>query len=236
MDLQTTTALYLTNFSNDTFKLKRLSIVDSYNSFIYMTRQNEELKNNYSKIGSEKKDTTLELLPGNTAIIYIELSLHKEQIKEITHRISFEIIGKESLGEMSIETSATKCSFDTRLVLGSPFKSGIWAAIYNPSWENGHRRVIYTMNGKARIPGRYAIDFIKMDNKGKYAAADENIIKNWFGYEVDVLAVADGIVSSIKNDFSESPTVSEHPKYTPDKATGNYISIKMGKKQSISFL
>jgi len=223
--------IYLTNFSTDTIKLKRISIVNSSDSFIYYTMQNQELKNSYSKIGSVIKDTTLQLLPGNSAIVYIELSLQKEQIKGITHRISFEIAGKEDLGEASIETSATKCSLDTQLVLGAPLKGGIWTAIYEPSWERGHRRVIYTTNGKARIPGRYAIDFVKMDTNGKFTNADENIVKNWFGYEVDVVAVADGIVSSIRDDFSESLTLSDHPKYSPDNATGNYVSIKIGDNQ-----
>jgi murein DD-endopeptidase len=223
--------IYLTNFSTDTFKLKRLFIVNSSDSFIHFTMQNQELKNSYNKIGSITKDTTLRLLPGNSAVIYVELSLQKEQIKEVTHRISFEIAGKENLGEVSIETSATKCSLDTPLVLGAPLKDGCWAAIYEPSWEKGHRRAIYTMNGKARIPGRYAIDFIKLDSNGKYANADENVVKNWFGYEVDVVAVTDGIVSSTRDDFSESPTLSEHPKYTADKATGNYLSIKIGNNQ-----
>lgn len=64
------------------------------------------------------------------------------------------------------------------------------------------------------------------------AGGNENIIKNWFGYSVDVMAVPDGIISSIKDDFSESLTLSEHPEYSPDKATENYISIKIGDEQS----
>jgi murein DD-endopeptidase len=223
--------MYLTNFSTDTFKLKRLSIVNSSDSIICYTMQNQELRNSYRKIGSVVKDTTLQLLPGNAAIIYIELSLQKGQIQEIKHRLGFEIVGKENSGEVSVETSATKCYLNTQLVLGAPLKGGIWAAVYEPAWERGHRRVIYTMHGKARIPGRYAIDFIKMDSKGKYANGDENIVRNWFGYEVDVVAVADGIVSSIRDDFSESATLSEHVKYTPDKAAGNYVSIKIGNNQ-----
>jgi murein DD-endopeptidase MepM/ murein hydrolase activator NlpD len=115
-----------------------------------------------------------------------------------------------------------------QLVLGPPLNNGPWAAVYDPSWERGHRRVIYTVNGKARIPGRFAIDFIKLDGQGRYANGDNNVIKNWYGYGNDVLAVADGVVASIRNDFSESPTLSGPPEYTADKATGNYISIDIG--------
>jgi murein DD-endopeptidase len=222
--------LYLTNFSPDTFKLKNVSILDISDSSILFEMRNQELKESYSKIGSVMKDTSMSLTPGNYAVIYVELTMQK-QIKEITHSISFDVVGKEHSGEFSIQTSTTRCYSDTQLVLGAPLKGGPWTAVYEPSWERGHRRVIYTVDGKARIPGRYAIDFIKMESNGKYAKGDENIIRNWFGYSVDVLAVADGTVSSVRDDFSESLTLSEHPKYTADKATGNYISIKIGDNQ-----
>ena len=223
--------LYLTNFSTDTFKIKKLSIVNIDASFIYLTIQNQELQNRFSRIGSDRSDTTMWLTPGSTSVIYVELFLPKKTITEITHLITFEVTGQESLGELKIQTTATKCPSNTQLVLGAPLQDGTWTAVYDPSWQRGHRRVIYTLNGKARIPGRYAIDFIKIDSDGKYANGDENIIRNWLGYGVDVLAVADGVVSSVRDDFSESPTSSEHPEYSADKATGNYISIKIGDNQ-----
>ena len=87
------------------------------------------------------------------------------------------------------------------------------------------------MNGKASIPGRFAIDFIKLDDQGRYANGNDNTIKNWYGYGKDVLSVAEGVVASTRDDFSESPTVSGHPPYPSDHATGNYISIDLGNNQ-----
>ena len=223
--------LYVTNFSTDTFKFKKLCVFDISDSSIQFSSQYQDFQNRYSRIGSAKKDTTMWLTPGNSSVIYVELSLLNKAIKDIAHLIVFEVVGKENLGELKVQTTTTKCFLNTQLILGNPLNSGHWTAVYDPSWERGHRKVIYTLNGKARIPGRYAIDFIKMDNTGKYASGSENIIKNWFGYGVDVLAVADGVVSSMRDDFSESMTLSEHPKYTADKATGNYVSIKIGNNQ-----
>ncbi|GHN01971.1 hypothetical protein WSM22_34600 [Cytophagales bacterium WSM2-2] len=226
--------LYLSNFSSDTFKLKGIKVVDVSDSSILCDMQNQGLKSRYSKIGSALKDTSMWLVPGNNAVVYIELILQK-QIREIVHRIFFDVIGKDKSGEFSIQTSTTKCNSDNQLVLGAPLRGGPWTAVYEPSWERGHRRVIYKTNEKNRIPGRYAIDFIKMENNGKYANGDENLIRNWFGYGVDVLAVADGIVSSTRDDFFESPTLSGHPVYPADKATGNYISIKIGDNRFVFY-
>ncbi len=51
--------LYLTNFSTDTFKLKKLSILDIGDSSIQFISQNQDFQNRYGRIGSAKKDTSL---------------------------------------------------------------------------------------------------------------------------------------------------------------------------------
>src|SRR5690606_40933175 len=56
----------------------------------------------------------------------------------------------------------------------------------------GHRRYIYAVEGEATIPGRYAIDWILLDDNGRYVAGDGNVVANRFGYGAEVLSVADG--------------------------------------------
>ena len=72
---------------------------------------------------------------------------------------------------------------------------------------------------------------MQIDSTGKYANGDENVVENYLGYGAQVLAVADGVVSSVRSDFSESTTLSEHPDYFAEDATGNYISLKIGNQQ-----
>jgi murein DD-endopeptidase len=223
--------LNLRNSSNDTLNLKKVSIIDINDNSILFISQEKDLQSRYAKINAVSRDTNLQMLPGTASTIYIELLLPANNIKKSAHLIGFEIGGRGNARFVTIQSSPTEYSSITKLVLSTPLKDGNWAAVYEPSWERGHRRVQYKVNGKARIPGRYAIDFIKIDSSGKYANGDENIIKNWIGYGADVLSVADGTVSSIKNDFTESPTLSEHPNYSSEMATGNYISIKIGNKQ-----
>jgi len=226
--------IYLTNFSTDTLRLKEISIIDIDESSIYFKISKSELKDRYTAIGSKTKDTIMQLNPSCSGIVYIELNLQNHQLKNIAHRITFEVTNKENPEEVTIQTSESNCSL-TQLVLDAPLKEGIWAAVYEPFWEQGHRRVIYTVNGRARIPGRYAIDFIQINSDGKYAKDDENLITNWLGYGVDVVAVADGIIASINDSFPESQTLSEHPKYTADRATGNYISLKIGNNKFVFY-
>jgi murein DD-endopeptidase len=221
--------LHLTNFSGDSIALKTLDVLNTADSSIIFSADNDDLNKRYSKIGPPQLPKGNILAPGATGIIYLEFTLrNKKSNIQLSHRLQFEIRRKDK-GELStVQGGIITISNAAPIVLGAPLKTGVWAAIYDPSWSNGHRRVVYTINGKARIPGRFAIDFIKMDTLGRYASQDNDIIKNWYGYANDVLAVADGTIATIRNDFSESPTLSGHPGYTADKATGNYISIAIG--------
>jgi murein DD-endopeptidase MepM/ murein hydrolase activator NlpD len=95
--------------------------------------------------------------------------------------------------------------------------------------------VIYTVEEKRRIPGRFAIDFIRLNNEGKYANGTDDEIKNWYGYGADVLAVSDGVIASTCDDFSESAALSTHPSYPAEKATGNYVSIDIGNERMVFY-
>ncbi|WP_428658184.1 M23 family metallopeptidase [Runella sp.] len=216
--------LHLTNTSRDTIALLKLDVLTTADSAVLISIRKDDLKKRYSSFGIPQKIREMVLSPGSSGVVYIEFTLSNDKAAQIAHRIDFEAIHKNTF---SIQGAFTDLSKKPPLVLGPPLGDGIWAAIYEPSWERGHRRVFYTVDKKARIPGRFAIDFIKLDAQGRYAAGDNDSIKNWYGYGVDVVAVADGVIASVRDDFPESPTVSEHPKYPADKATGNYISIEI---------
>src|SRR5690606_26741719 len=120
-------------------------------------------------------------------------------------------------------------------LLGKPLDGGPWIAISDASWNSGHRRVIYIAKCVGRILGIDAIDLILLDSFGRFAEGNKNEITSYFGYDANVLAVADGIVVALRNDFCESPTLSDHPKYPPKEATGNYICLKISENRYVFY-
>ncbi|HEY0677285.1 MAG TPA: peptidoglycan DD-metalloendopeptidase family protein [Chitinophagaceae bacterium] len=219
--------VYVTNFSTDSFYITKLEVVETNDATVLFTSQDKDLQDRVVRIGAKLKDTNNLLPPGATVIVYVELQASgKKSIGTIGHYITITDLHNRTNG-YRIKGPVTKPKVTTEIILGPPLKNGTWSAIYHPVWERGHRRVIYTQDGIARIPGRYAIDFIKVDSAGRYANGNENSITNWIGYGEEVIAVADGIVESVENNFPESPTLAAHPRYSPDKATGNYASIRI---------
>jgi len=224
--------LYITNFGLDTIHLKTLQISDSKNHMPLASFDNEELKKKVSRIGTQGKDNSAVLPSGSSCVVYIELDIKKQDDGNLlAHSLKFETSKMGIITSDSVTFMAVNNEKNRPLVLGPPLRSGIWAAVYDPSWRTGHRRVIYTVNGHAYIPGRFAIDFIKLNKMGRLAKCNDDVVKDWYGYGADVLAVADGVVASVRNDFLETPTVSGRERVGPERATGNYISVRIGKDE-----
>jgi hypothetical protein len=218
--------IHLSNRGSHPYELTKLEIIQSADSTLLKSYNLDELKKTWS---SPRKDAPLELQPGTFATLYLEVVL-PQQSKGWTliHKLYFSSEEEPVENDFYIQGCETKIINKMPVILGAPLKGGPWVAIYEPSWPRGHRRVIYTVDGTPRIPGRFAIDFMRVDEKGRYATGNTDSIKNWLGYENDVIAVADGKVLSVRNDFTESATLSAHPDYQPEKGSGNYISIDIG--------
>jgi hypothetical protein len=226
---------YIANISGDTLHLKKLELIEGATSKVIASLDNNNLKTRLGRIGAPAKSDETILPPGATSVLYLEFVIETDKLKaHFIPRLEFEVIKGDERKSTSFSGSFY-ISKTVPLILGAPLGVGTWAAVYEPSWERGHRRVIYTIDGGSRIPGRFAIDFIRLDDQGKYANGTDNEIKNWYGYGADVLAVSDGVVASVRDDFQESATLSEHPRYPSDKATGNYISIAMGKGKVVFY-
>lgn len=220
--------LVLTNFSSDTIAVQTLRVVTVRDSVLIASFTPEDLKKRFANIptvATGNPDTLL-LCPGAAGILYIEVTGEKlaDPIRHVMEGTQLSR-GKKSMIRVQDEGWTVK---HVPIILGAPLRNGAWVAIYDPAWVRGHRRVIYTMDGKARIPGRFAIDFMQVNDKGQYANGDENIIANWYGYGADVLAVADGTIVTVRDDFQEVKTISAHPAVPAEKATGNYIVLDIG--------
>lgn len=212
---------YLNNNTQKTITLSTINCNDE--SSLIATYDEHELLERFVN-RSRKKQSRPTLAPGDSAIIYFETNCRIKP-SVLNHTIVYESSGK---GTQEMKGPRVKCSTGDVAVLGAPVGRGNWAAVWEPSWLRGHRRVVFEIDGKQKIPGRFAIDFMLLDNDGNYASGDEDTVSNWLGYAADVLAAADGVVASVNDTFEESKTLSAHPSYPADKATGNYISIDIG--------
>jgi murein DD-endopeptidase MepM/ murein hydrolase activator NlpD len=126
-----------------------------------------------------------------------------------------------------VRGARTTVSYAAGASLGPPLRGGPWVAIHSADWARGHRRVFNAIGGQARIPGRFAIDWVRVDDAGRTARGDPDVPGNWLGYGADVLAVADATVAAVRDDMVESASVSGNPQHVLADDAGNFVAIHL---------
>lgn len=133
-----------------------------------------------------------------------------------------------------IISATTKVDRSPAVTFGPPLRGGPWVAIYGAAMERGHRRVWFDFSAPVHIPARFAIDFVKLDEKGAFAKGDDTKVASHFGYGAEVLAVGDATVVSARSHLPEDDAVStaRRPLY---EASGNYVSLDLGNGRYVHY-
>ncbi len=220
--------LHLTNFSRASLRLMALEVLAAPADPLVRI-EGEALEKRISVVGAARTETQ-PLRPGERAVVYLEVAVDAKRLPRVLrHRVRYAIDGGTTAANVEeVVGGNVDVRAKARLALGPPLRGGPWAAVYAWHWPRGHRRVFYTVDGRARLPGRFAIDWVRRDAQGRSAQGDADIVKNSLGYGADVLAVADARVAEVRDGIAESERVSANPKHSLDEAAGNYISLDLG--------
>jgi hypothetical protein len=217
--------LHLSNFAAEPLTLRRVTVLDPQSDTALTELEGAALR---AAIGGPERaryDGDRRDIPsGVRAVIYISLAVDAVP-RALKHRVDYSTAdgarGTVDGGRLEPRTASA-------ITLGPPLRGGPWAAVYWPEWERGHRRVLYAVGGAVRVPGRYAIDWIKLDGEGRYAHGDPSDPTNWYGYGADVLAVADATVAASADIATEPATVAPDRKVALQDAAGNFIALDLG--------
>src|SRR4030095_8930978 len=118
---------------------------------------------------------------------------------------------------------------------------GVWYAGYGASFHTGHRWA---------VPEEFALDIAKIGESGLSHKGDGTRFDDYYAYGADVLAAANGRVTSIANDQPEDPSAMQRPNETQEAyfarlqkeqakrlakgltaIAGNYVMIDHGKNE-----
>jgi murein DD-endopeptidase MepM/ murein hydrolase activator NlpD len=223
--------LHLTNFSRDSLKLDRVDVTNMTSGAVLHVFAGLELE---SMVGRQDrsvgKSDKLVIPPGVRAVIYVGLPIELPTGAEcrLTHKIEFEVQSTNH-ERATVEGGRLVIHNAPMATIGAPLRDGPWVAVYNESWELGHRRVLYAIKGRVHVPGRFAIDWMKVDANGKYFQGDGSKVTDWFGYGAEVIAVSDGVVTATRDGVAENSHVVEGVQRTTlEDASGNYITLDLG--------
>ncbi len=111
--------------------------------------------------------------------------------------------------------------------LGAPLAGGAWVALYDPWMQGGHRMAFYTLEGRMRVPARFAIDFVRLPAEGRFDRRATGQERNGFGEPV--LAVGDGVIVAALDDMPDQAdaTGAPRPSFTLEQASGNHLALRL---------
>lgn len=216
--------LHLTNVSGTPLRLRRLQVIDARDGRVLATFAGNELQSRLAPapVGGGQGPV---VEPGQRSVLYLEWMAPARRPDALVHVLTYAAAPDAAA---SVRGGRTAVSYAAGTPLGPPLRGGPWIAIHYAGWANGHRRVFDTVEGKARIPGRFAIDWVRVDDDGHMTHDDPDVPANALGYGAPVLAVADATVVAVRADMPEAARVSAHPRRALRDEAGNYVTLRLG--------
>jgi murein DD-endopeptidase len=224
--------LHVTNFMRSDVTVTRVEVRDAVRGTVLVDLRDAALASHMARPGlpSDLPDNRV-IGPGLRAIVYFWLPLDPDAPApaRVRHVVDVDVTRAEQRVSLSADAAEAAVRQDRPVVLTPPLRGGPWVALYDPMLVGGHRTAIYAVDGRARIPARFAIDFVRLENDGSHARGDRTAIANWHGYGAEVLAVADAAVIEARDDIPEARSLAAAVTPVPlENVSGNYVSLDLG--------
>lgn len=133
----------------------------------------------------------------------------------------------------SLETADVPLPSAKPIIIGAPLRGDDWIAANGPGNLSGHRRALIPIAGRAAIAQRFAIDWVRIQPSGGTFTGNALDNKSYRAYSADIYAVADGIISSVKDGIPEN-VPGENSRAVPiniETIGGNHIVQKVAEGQ-----
>jgi murein DD-endopeptidase len=240
--------LHVTNFDIVPLTLKRLEIFavqDSSQPLI--TFEGEKLLRAMIRVGAamamsngstgRTQDTRI-IDPGgrNVVFAWIELGMNHAVPAALRHRMIFSSTpkGEDKPREATLEDFQVPVSQDPVPMLSPPFNGGIWLAGDGPANDSNHRRSIFAIDGHVYSPERFAVDWIKVGSNGDSRHDGTTKNENWWGWGEPVLAVAEGEIAEVVDEFPDN-TPRVLPPVTLENIAGNHIILRIAQNLFVTY-
>ncbi len=164
--------LHITNMRRESVTLQRVQVLARGVSVPLADLQGADLAGRIGRPGlPPAPPEPLVVGPGLRAVVNVWAALPGDSraIREVFHRAELTITAPGGVRTVEVNGGMVPTSEAPAVAIDPPLGGGPWVAIYNPLLVGGHRTTIYTLDGRARIPGRFAIDWIRAPEIGQGA-------------------------------------------------------------------
>lgn len=223
---------YLTNYGKKPTRIVSLQIRGIGAAAFAATIEGDALKSSFTPAAPPNRLVAYDpvLAPGASGLIYIFLNFAKRETpRRLENSLVVEADGDPKnaqripLDELAIKKAGAA-------LIDEPFTGDRWLAANGPSNTSIHRRAVIVLDGKPRVPERYAIDWIKLGDDGNSYSGDQYKNSSYHAYDVPILAVADGKIITVKDGLPENVPQKSKPVGMQTLVTmpGNHVIEDIG--------
>lgn len=225
--------LQVTNLGAQAATLERIDVVNADDGTVLQTLADSALTRAIARPGVRLPAAERTRIgPGLRAVVYlwVPLGAGAKMPREVRERLTATGIGSDTTASRILETAPVPVSNET-IVITPPLRGGDWLAANGPSAASGHRRAAIPVNGGFYIAQRFAIDWVKLDEQNKTYKGDSLQNSSYYAYGNDALAVADGLVTEVKDGIPQNipGATSRAVPITLETVGGNHVIVDIGR-------
>lgn len=223
--------LHVTNFLPQTIRLTRVAVTSGAGDGSLLSVADSALVRSTARPGATASADERTTLPGGSrAVVYLWVPLDgAAPPSTVRHRVTFEQRGTDSVRTRELVGPAVPVSTEAARI-GPPLRGGVWLTANGPANETGHRRALIPVDGTPAIAQRFAIDYVELGEDNRTFSGDSLSNESYHAHGEEALAVADGVVASIKDGIPENvpgPTSRAVP-ITMETVGGNFVILDIG--------
>ena len=226
--------LHVTNFQATPVTLTRVEVVSADTGVrVLLTLEDSALGRALSRPGvapAPPLGERAKLGGGLRGVVFVWVPLDgRTPPSSVRHRITISQGSGDSVRTNVLAGGVANVIRDVA-VLGPPLRGDGWHSANGPDAQTGHRRALIPIEGTAAIAQRFAIDYVKMDTSGRRFTGDSLKNESYYAEGQDAIAVADGIVASVKDGIPENvPGVASRAvPITLETVGGNFVILDVG--------
>jgi Peptidase family M23 len=175
-------------------------------------------------------DPVDELPPSGAGMLWLDVSLSRGARipARLTHRIESTIMTPAGPVQAATNGAATRVVRRRPVVLTPPLSGPGYADANGCCGESNHTRAVQTIDGRRFLAQRFAIDWVRIDRRGRDYIGDWRKNKNWLIFGDRIYAAAPGVVVETINNLPENTPPHPAAHLTLRTAPGNNVIEDIG--------
>jgi hypothetical protein len=174
---------------------------------------------------------TAQLAAAQNGIVWLDVSFPKgtKLPARLTHRFVTTVSGENfPTREIAWVGAATRVDRTAPIVISPPLKGTRHFDGNGCCGASPHTRAMLTIDGERLLAQRYAIDWVRFDDQGRWVVGDPTVNENYIVFGDPIYAVAPGRVVSVLTDLPENTPPTPLADLNTQNALGNHIIQDLG--------